>query len=221
MLSPVPGSTFTSSGVTFSWSAGSATAYILLVGSSPNGSDIYNSGQVQVLSATVNNIPTNGQAIYVTLASLVNGSWTFESYTYTAFNSSAIPTPTPAPTPAPTPTPTPTLTLTPTPTPTAAPTFSLSISPSTVNLRRSGGQANYTVTINATGGFSSTVQLSVSGLPSGTTGSFSPDPATTSSTLTLNVSPSTAAGSYIFTVSGTSGTVTYTATGTLKKNNKR
>ena len=110
---------------------------------------------------------------------------------------------------------------TPTPTPTPAPNFSLSISPSTVTLTRNGGTANYTVTINRTGGFSSTVQLSVSGLPSGTTGSFSPDPATTSSTLTLNVSPSTAAGSYIFTVSGTSGTVTYTATGTLKKNNKR
>ena len=211
MLSPVPGSTFTSSSVTFSWSAGSATAYILLVGSSPNGSDIYNSGQVHVLSATVNNIPTNGQAIYVTLASLVNGSWTFKSYTYTAFNSSAIPTPTP------TPTPTPALAPTPTPTPAPAPTFSLSITPSRVNLKRSGGQANYTVTINATGGFSSTVQLSVSGLPSGTTGSFSPNPATTSSTLTLNVSPSTGSGSYIFTVSGTSGTATKTATGTLGK----
>jgi len=211
MLSPVPGSTFTSSSVTFSWSAGGANAYILLVGSSRNGSDIYNSGQVYVLSATVNNIPTNGNAIYVTLASLVNGSWTFKSYTYTAFNSSAIPTPTP------TPTTTPTLTPTPTPTPTPAPSFSLSISPSKVNVKPSGGTANYTVTINAIGGFSSTVQLSVSGLPSGTTGSFSANPATTSSTLTLNVSPSTGPGPYIFTVSGTSGTVTNTATGTLRK----
>jgi hypothetical protein len=89
-------------------------------------------------------------------------------------------------------------------------------------LHRSGGTATYTVTITRTGGFSSTVQLSVSGLPSGTTGSFSPNPATTSSTLTLNVSSSTAKGSYTFTVSGTGGTpaLTRTATATLTKNNK-
>ena len=111
---------------------------------------------------------------------------------------------------------------TPTPTPTPAPNFSLSISPSTVTLNRGGGTATYTVTITRTGGFSSTVQLSVSGLPSGTTGSFSPNPATTSSTLTLNVSSSTAKGSYTFTVSGTGGTpaLTRTATATLSKNNK-
>jgi hypothetical protein len=111
---------------------------------------------------------------------------------------------------------------TPTPTPTPAPNFSLSISPSTVTLHRGGGTATYTVTITRSGGFSSTVQLSVSGLPSGTTGSFSANPATTSSTLTLNVSSSTAKGSYTFTVSGTGGTpaVTHTATATLSKNNK-
>jgi hypothetical protein len=37
------------------------------------------------LSATVNNIPTDARDIYVTLGSLVNGSWTTNSYTYTAF----------------------------------------------------------------------------------------------------------------------------------------
>ncbi len=116
ILSPVPGSTFPSSSVTFSWSAGSATSYWLLVGSSPNGSDIYNSGQSQALSTTVNNIPTDGRTVYVALLSLANNSWGFNSYTYTAFTGS------PTPTPAPTPTPTPTLTATPTPTATAAPT---------------------------------------------------------------------------------------------------
>src|SRR4026207_106576 len=68
-----------------------------------------------------------------------------------------------SPPPPPTPPATPTASPTPTPTPTPAPNFSLSISPSTVTLNRSGGTANYTVTINPTGGFSSTVQLSVSG----------------------------------------------------------
>jgi sugar lactone lactonase YvrE len=85
MLSPPPGSTFTSSSVTFTWSAGSATAYFLLVGSSLHGADIYNSGIVTVHSKTVNNVPTDGRTIYVTLGSLVNGSWTVNSYTYTAF----------------------------------------------------------------------------------------------------------------------------------------
>jgi hypothetical protein len=125
MLSPPPGSTFSSSSVTFTWSAGSATAYFLFVGSSPNGADIYNSGQVTVLSKTVNNIPTDGRTIYVTLGSRVNGSWTTNSYTYSAFNSLATPTPTPTPTATPTPTPT----ATPTPTPTATPTPTVTPTP--------------------------------------------------------------------------------------------
>jgi hypothetical protein len=85
MLSPPPGSTFTSSTVTFNWSAGSATAYLLVLGSSVNSADIYNSGQVTVLSKTVNNIPTDGRTIYVTLGSKVSGSWVTNRYTYTAF----------------------------------------------------------------------------------------------------------------------------------------
>jgi hypothetical protein len=84
MLTPVPGSTFTSSSVTFTWSAGSATAYVLFVGSSLHATDIYNSGQVTVLSKTVNNIPTDGRTIYVTLGSRVNGSWVGKDYTYKA-----------------------------------------------------------------------------------------------------------------------------------------
>jgi len=130
MLSPPPGSTFTSSSVTFTWSAGSASANFLLLGSSLHTADIYNSGTLTVRSKTVSNIPTDGRTIYVTLGSQVNGSWTYKNYTYKAFNStatptptpSATPTPTPSPTPTPTPTATPTATPTPTPTPTATPT---------------------------------------------------------------------------------------------------
>jgi len=86
MVSPVPGSTFTSSTVTFQWTAGSATAYGLTVGSSPGGTDIYNSeATLQTTSQTVSNIPTDGRTIYVRLYSLVGRSWTFNSYTYTAF----------------------------------------------------------------------------------------------------------------------------------------
>src|SRR5438552_4092058 len=84
MLTPVPGSTFTSSSVTFTRSAGSATAYFLFVGSSPNKGDVYNSAVVTVRSKTVNNIPTDGRTIYVTLGSQVNGTWIINSYTYKA-----------------------------------------------------------------------------------------------------------------------------------------
>ena len=117
MLNPPPGSTFTSSSVTFQWSAGSATGYVLTLGNSPGGVDIYYSTQLHVLSTTVNNIPTDGRTIYVTLGSQVNGSWFTKDYTYKAFNPSATPTPTPVPTPTPTPTATPIATPTPTPTP--------------------------------------------------------------------------------------------------------
>ena len=85
MLSPTPGSTFSTSNVTFHWSAGGATSYFLFVGSSPNRADIYNSGMVQAHSATINNMPTDGRTIYVKLGSQVNGSWTYVNYTYTAF----------------------------------------------------------------------------------------------------------------------------------------
>ena len=89
-------------------------------------------------------------------------------------------------------------------------------------MNRGGGTAVYTVTINPTNGFNSPVTFSVSGLPSGTTGNFSPNPATTSSTLTLTVSASTARGTYVFTVTGMGGspTITRTVTATLKKTNR-
>src|SRR6266550_4404778 len=108
MLNPAPGSTFSSSSASFNWSAGSATSYILLVGSSQYAHDIYSIGPTSFLSATVNNIPTDGRTIFVTLASNINGSWTSNNYTYTAASSSTTPTPTPTATATASPTPTPT-----------------------------------------------------------------------------------------------------------------
>jgi hypothetical protein len=124
MLLPVPGSTFTSSTVNFQWSAGSATAYGMLVGSTQNGSDIFVLQQTSARSVTVNNAPTDGRTVYVQLYSKVNNAWVANSYTYKAFSPSATPTPTPVPTATPTATPvaTATPTATPSPTPTAVPT---------------------------------------------------------------------------------------------------
>jgi len=85
MISPSPGSTFTSSTLTFQWTAGNAMAYGLTVGSSPGAADIYASSVLHSLSQTVTNIPADGRTIYVRLYSQVNGSWTSNSYTYKAF----------------------------------------------------------------------------------------------------------------------------------------
>src|SRR5436853_229167 len=116
----------------------------------------------------------------------------------------ASPSPTPAASPTPSASPAPSPTPTPTPTPAPSSDFSLSISPSSVTVPRAGGTATYTVTIKPSGGFGGPVDFTVSGLPSGATGSFNPNPATTSTVLTVNVLASTARGSYTFTVTGTS-----------------
>ena len=87
MTSPTPGSAFGSSTVTFNWTAGSASAYWLYLGSSLGTYDIYNSGSITVRSKTVSGIPTDGRTIYVRLWSRVGTSWKFIDYTYTASSS--------------------------------------------------------------------------------------------------------------------------------------
>jgi hypothetical protein len=106
MLSPAPGSTFTSLRETFSWSAGSAAAYKLFVGNSVGSYDIYNSGRLSVRSVTVGSIPTTGSTIHVRLLSLIAGTWQYMDYSYKAYSSTPGPTPTPTPTPTPGPSPT-------------------------------------------------------------------------------------------------------------------
>ena len=142
MISPAPGSTFTSSTVTFQWTAGSANAYALTLGSQAKGLDLYASNQVTTHSATATGLPTDGRTIYATLYSRIGSSWSSNAYTYTARNGAGSPSPTPTPTPtaigsptptltptptatvaaSPTPTPTPTATVVPSPTPTPTPT---------------------------------------------------------------------------------------------------
>jgi hypothetical protein len=84
--SPVPNSTLNGSSVAFTWTAGSgATAYWIDVGSTSGGNNYYSSGNLgNVLAQTINNLPTNGSAVYVTLYSLVGGTWLSNAYTYTA-----------------------------------------------------------------------------------------------------------------------------------------
>src|SRR6202008_1321542 len=86
ITSPPPGSTLASSSQTFQWTPGTqSSAYWMTIGSVVGGNDIYNSGNLgNVTQVTVNNLPTNGQTLYVTLFSDVNGSWPYNEYTYMA-----------------------------------------------------------------------------------------------------------------------------------------
>ena len=100
MQTPPPGSTLTGSSVTFNWTAGAgASAYWLVVGSTAGGDDYYSSGNLgNVLTATVNGLPTDGSQVYVTLYSLIAGVWAPNAYTYTALSAATggvITTPTP------------------------------------------------------------------------------------------------------------------------------
>jgi streptogramin lyase len=87
LTSPTPGSTFTSSNVSFVWSAGTGvTAYELLVGTTGVGSsNIYSSGSTTATSAIVSNIPANGGTVYVELISSFSVAPTQSAnYTFTA-----------------------------------------------------------------------------------------------------------------------------------------
>jgi hypothetical protein len=93
----------------------------------------------------------------------------------------------------------------------AAPNFVLSSSPSSRSIS-AGASTSYAISITQTGGFSGQVSLSVSGLPSGATGSFTPNPTAASSSLAVTTSGSVAIGTYPLTVTAVSGTLTHTMT---------
>jgi hypothetical protein len=81
------------------------------------------------------------------------------------------------------------------------PNYSLGMTPSSQSVG-AGGSTTYTVTVTGSNGFSGTVNLGVSGLPSGVTGSFNPTSVagSGSSTLTINAGASATAGSYTATI---------------------
>ncbi len=97
------------------------------------------------------------------------------------------------------------------------PSFTLSASPSSVNITQVSNGTS-TLTITPQNGFSGSVALSASGLPSGVTASFNPNPATTASTLTLTAGASAATGTVTLTITGLSGNLTNTTTLSLTIN---
>jgi subtilase family serine protease len=103
-------------------------------------------------------------------------------------------------------------------TPTAPPDFSISASPASETVAR-GKQATYAVTITPSGGFTGSVSLSVSGLPSRSSASFSPSPVAVSSvstsTLMVTTTSRTTTGTRTLTITATSGSLRHTQTVTL------
>ena len=99
-----------------------------------------------------------------------------------------------------------------------APDFSLAASAqSGTVVGGTGGSASYTVTVTNIGSFAGPVTLGASGLPGAATAAFSPNPASTGSTLTLTVPSTVGAGSYSFQITGTGpgGAPAHSVTATL------
>lgn len=95
-----------------------------------------------------------------------------------------------------------------------AQSFSLSVSPSSRSIRRYRS-TSYTVSVNAINGFSSSVSLSLSGLPRGASASFTPNPVNPGSSSTLRVQAGGTTGTFTLTISGSSGGVAQQTTVTL------
>jgi len=83
--------------------------------------------------------------------------------------------------------------------------FTISASPSSLSIAQ-GHQGTSTITTAISGGFNSPISLSVSGVPSGTTVSFAPNPipapGSGTSTMSISVGANTPPGTYPITVSG-------------------
>ena len=91
--------------------------------------------------------------------------------------------------------------------PVAAPGFQLSSTVKSLTISPNGTGIT-TIAVAYEGGFAGSVELSVAGLPSGVTASWTSNPTSTDSVLTLAVDSTAVRGSYLLTITGTSGAVT-------------
>ncbi len=100
---------------------------------------------------------------------------------------------------------------------TATPNFSLSASPSSLSVTQ-GSSGNSTITVTPSGGFTGSVSLSNSALPSGVTASFGTNPTASTSVLTFTASSTATTGTSTITITGVSGTLSHTTTISLTVN---
>lgn len=106
---------------------------------------------------------------------------------------------------------------TPTATPATCRDFALAITPATRNVK-AGSSTTYTVTVTPAGGFGGAVSLSSPDLPAGATATFTPvsfgvgETSPKNSTMTLTTSASTPTGNASFTVNGSAGSLSRSAT---------
>jgi subtilase family serine protease len=92
-----------------------------------------------------------------------------------------------------------------------APSFSVSSSASSLTVPRAGSGSS-TISVAGQNGFSGTVSLGVSGLPSGVTASFGSPSTSNARILTFHASPTVAAGTYTVSVTGVCGALSSTTT---------
>jgi hypothetical protein len=88
LTTPAPGSTLPGASATFTWTAATGSGnqgYWLFLGTTGAGSkNLFDSGQQTGTSATVNDLPTNGETIYARVYTDFNGTLVYNDYTYTA-----------------------------------------------------------------------------------------------------------------------------------------
>ncbi|MGA3318520.1 MAG: LamG domain-containing protein, partial [Candidatus Korobacteraceae bacterium] len=100
----------------------------------------------------------------------------------------------------------------------AVPNFTISASPASLSIAQ-GNHGTSTITTSVSGGFSSSITLSATGAPTGTTVTFNPQtipaPGSGSSTMTITVGSSTRVGRYPITVTGNGGGIQRSTTVTL------
>jgi hypothetical protein len=99
---------------------------------------------------------------------------------------------------------------------TGSPDFALTASPPSQSINQ-GSSTTFAVTTTAANGFAGAVALSVDGLPTGATATFSPTSITASgsSTMTVSTSASTPTGTYTLTISAKSASLTHSNTVSL------
>jgi hypothetical protein len=93
----------------------------------------------------------------------------------------------------------------------ASPSFTLSNSTSILRVAP-GGSAASTITVAPANGFTGSVTLAATGLPSGVTAGFGSNPTTGTSVLTLTANNSATSGTAAVTITGTSGSLSATTT---------